>query len=107
MKFEVTVECLPEDVSVRGNAVCSGDEEYDKAVEDKIIADLEFNPWAWCVVKVTATAEDLPGFEGCDYLGGCSYSSEAEFRAGGYFDDMKTEAIAELKEAREVQTDEK
>lgn len=89
-----TVECLPEDLEVRGNAVASGDDEQDREVEDAILADLEGgNPWAWCCVRVTAR---VGPFEGVDTLGGCSYRDEQAFRDCGYFDDMKFSAFDDL-----------
>ena len=93
--IEYTVECLPEDAPVRGNAMASGDDAFDREVEDEIIADLESNPWAWCCVKVTARAG---GLEGTDYLGCCSYESEEDFRRGGSYEDMKDCATRELLE---------
>ena len=38
---EFTLKCLPEDTGIRGNAIDSGDDAYDKQVEDDIIQDLE------------------------------------------------------------------
>ncbi len=91
---EFTLECLPEDQTIKGN--CSAiDDETDAATEDWIESQLESgNEWAWCCAKVTAKWN---GFEGTDYLGGCSYKSEADFRSpGGYFDDMKTQSLEDL-----------
>ncbi len=93
-QIEFTLECLAEDTEVRGNAMASGDDHFDREVEDKIIADLEGgNEWAWCCVKVTARAG---GAKGTDYLGCCSYAGEEEFRKDAYFADMKECAQAEL-----------
>lgn len=92
---EYTVEALPETLEIRGNAQASGDDAEDRRVEDSIIADLESgNEWAWCCVRVTA---QVGSFKGPDHLGGCSYKSKADFcEPGGYFDDMKNEALARL-----------
>ena len=92
---EVTLECLPEDTSVRGNAMASGDDVADRECEDSILRDLENgNEWAWCIVKVTVAWK---GWRGTDYLGACSYASEADFRQpGGYFESMCQTALAEL-----------
>lgn len=81
--------------SVRGNALASGDDDEDKRVEDEIIARLDDGDvWAWADVEVRA---EWNGFEGSDYLGGCSYVDEADFcQPGGYFDDMKERAYEEL-----------
>ncbi len=93
-QVEFEVECLPEDISVEGN-FASGDEEADREMERRIMADLESgNEWAWCTVRVTARYGD---FEGVDYLGACSYASKADFcQPGCYFDDMKKEALDDL-----------
>lgn len=91
----ITVQCLPEDIEVRGNCMASGDDAVDKECEDRIVADLENgNDWAWCTVKVTA---EWNGITGVDYLGCCSYDSEKDFRQpGGYFDNMVANVIAEI-----------
>jgi hypothetical protein len=57
------------------------------------------NEWAWCVAHVTAT---YGGLKGEDYLGGCSYESEANFRADGYFESMVDDALEELAKALEA-----
>lgn len=92
---EIEIACLPETLEVRGNALASGVDDEDRACEDKIIADLENgNEWAWCCVRVTAK---LGPFVGTDYLGGCSYDSESQFREpGGYFNDMRQGAIDDM-----------
>jgi hypothetical protein len=96
MKVSYTIEALPEDMSVRGNAMASGDDAYDKEVEDAIIADLEAgNEWAWCTVKVTCTLEISSGhtWTGEAYLSGCSYRNERDFlEANDYAEQMKHEA---------------
>lgn len=96
---EVTflVEHEPEDMPLEGNAMASGDDAVDQECYRYIRTELaNGNDWAWCIVKVTATWQ---GFEGSDYLGGCSYTSEADFRqAGGYFDDMRAAALDALNE---------
>lgn len=93
-----TIGCLEEDIPVRGNAIASGDDAVDKETEDWIFEQLNSgNPWAWCCVKVTATV-DLDGDEinGYTYLGACSYKSEADFKADGYYEDMKAQAKEDL-----------
>ena len=92
---EFTIRVLPEDIPVRGNAIVSGDDEYDREIEDKILADLEWNQWAWCCVQVTATFE---GMTGNDYLSACSYRDEEDFKTGGYWEDMKAQAMGEIQE---------
>jgi len=99
-EVEFDLEIMEDDVPVRGNAIVSGDDDLDKEVEDEILERLETGDlWAWCTVKVTAEweAEDGRIFSGEDYLGGCSYRDEEDFtEPGGYYDDMKEQAYAEL-----------
>jgi len=92
-KVEFELDCIPEDMPVRGNAMCSSDPELDRYIEDGIIADLECNEWAWCIARVTARYK---GFEGADYLGGCSYNGPEEFKRNGYFDQMQDQALEAL-----------
>lgn len=87
------IECLEEHLPVIGNAIDSGDKEYDNEVETAILEDLEHNEWAWCCVRVVASWR---GIEGDDYLGACSYSSEEEFMKEGYYEDMKERAYEDL-----------
>lgn len=96
---DITVEALPEDIPVRGNALASGDDEIDKREEDRIIEDLEWNEWAWCTAKVTVKYEE---FEAYEYLGCCSYESEGDFiENSGYYEDMTRSALALLNERLE------
>ena len=96
-EVEFTLECLEEDCAIEGNVMASGDDAEDMKAERWVQRQLEAgNSWAWCTAKVTAAWN---GFEGTDYLGCCSYRSEKDFRKpGGYFDDMKVEALANLNE---------
>ena len=67
-----------DDCPVRGNALASGDDAYDKKVEDEILERLDNGDvWAWAVVEVRAGYGDLSA---SDYLGACSYESEKDFR---------------------------
>jgi hypothetical protein len=93
-----TIEALEEDIPVRGNAMASDDDAYDKEVEDKIIDDLNSgNVWAWCTVKLTMT--HIPtGVSSDQYLGACSYKNEEDFKTGNYFEDMKEQAYTEIGE---------
>jgi hypothetical protein len=85
-----TFEQESEDIPVRGNAICSDDEEFDKKAEDEIIERLDRN--AWFCAKVTA---EWKGWKESAYLGGCSYgpsdNPEAELLA-----DLKGEALSNL-----------
>ena len=71
----------------------TGDSEEDAKICRKIREDAEWNEWAWCTVEVRATWKCVSGN---DFLGACSYASEDDFKHGGYFEDMKAEAFAEL-----------
>lgn len=94
---EFSIECLEEFAQVVGNAMASGDDAVDKKAEDEILAELDAgNLWAWCCVKVTARWKS---FTGTDYLGCCSYDNEEDFKQGGYYEDMKVEALADLQKS--------
>lgn len=96
MKIRYHIEIEQDDISVRGNAIASGDNATDKAVEDEIIKRLDNgDTWAWCSVCVVAEAG---GVEGRAYLGACSYKDEEDFRAGGYYEQMQKEAKDDLME---------
>jgi hypothetical protein len=86
------------DVEVRGNALASGDDAEDKDAEREIIERLERGDvWAWASVKVVASWGDFKAES--DWLGACSYEDEESFREpGGYFDDMKREALERLQD---------
>lgn len=95
VEFELT--CEPEHASVRGNFMCSGDDEQDKADEDAVIEALENgNQWAWCCVCVTAT---VGVFTGRAYLGCVSDESEESFRKGcaDYVESLQQEALDDLR----------
>lgn len=93
--FTLTAE--PEDIPIRGNAIVSGDDDFDEKVARDIEAQLDRgNVWAWASVTVTAS---WAGFTGSDHLGGCSYKDEADFRVrGGYYEDMLHESVRSLME---------
>jgi len=97
-KIEYKIECLTEETQIEGNASAIN-EETDARIAADIRERLENgNQWAWCTVRVTASIEGIT-LVGENYLGCCSYESEDDFCAeGGYFEDMKSEAKAELLE---------
>ena len=97
---EITIECLPEDTAIKGNALASGNPWEDKECEESIIKQLmRGNEWAWCCVKITARWKQ---WEGTDYLGCCSYKSEKDFiDCNDYYPDMVARAQDELIEAVE------
>ena len=61
---------------------------------DKVLEDDGNNPWLWCSVMVTAR---FKGLEGTAYLGQCAYENVADFKKGGYYEQMQDEAFEELK----------
>ena len=95
-KVNYSVEVEQDWTEVRGNAMVSGDDAADKEVEDEILDRLSRGDvWAWAEVTVVAECQ---GFKGSAHLCGCCYKDEADFRAdGGYFPQMKKEALAALR----------
>jgi hypothetical protein len=90
--------CEPEDMRIEGNASAI-DPETDAETIAWIKAELDRgNEWAWCCAHVRVTYKGI--IKADDYLGGCSYKSEADFRAvesdGGYFDGMVETCIDEI-----------
>jgi hypothetical protein len=90
------------DIPVRGNALAMEDEAQNKACEDEIIRRRDNGDvFAWFNAIVEARAE-VQGevFIGRDTLGACSYKDLADFkRPGGYYEDMKQEAINQVKQS--------
>jgi hypothetical protein len=100
VKFTLTVE--QDDIPVRGNAMASGDDDLDRQVEDEIVDRIDRGDvWAWASVCVEA---HWNGFVGRDCLGGCCYTDEEDFvKNGGYYESMKSEALADLNSEIEAQ----
>ena len=98
--WKIALQIDGEDISVRGNALASGDAEDDKACEDEILARLDaYDVWAWAFVVVQADATiDGRLYTGHDSLGGCSYKDGADFIAGDYFADMVKVAVDNAKQ---------
>lgn len=90
------VECEPMQEPVRGY-FASGNDEQDRIDEEEILQRLDRgDTWAWCNVRVKATA-DSGDVAYSDWLGACTYESEADYRASsGYFDDQCHEARSRL-----------
>lgn len=100
---DITVECLPEDLQIEGNASAI-DPETDAQVVKDIREQLESgNEWAWCCVRVTVK---WGYFEGTDYLGGCSYKGLKEFHDNQYYVDMVSQAFDDLVRNIESTSDE-
>lgn len=93
-EVEFSLLVHPEHTPIEGNALASGDEETDQEAEREIARQLAAgNEWAWCMVEVKA---EWRGFTASDYLGCCSYKNEAEFKAVGYYEDMRNQALEYL-----------
>lgn len=89
----IRVYCTPEHLRIEGTASAI-DPETDREVAAEIRGQLEAgNEWAWCAVEVRAT---YAGVDGADFLGACSFASEADFRSDGYFEDMRAVALERL-----------
>jgi hypothetical protein len=79
-------------------------EEEDQSPRDQFSEpeDVEFvereiengNPWAWFVAHVRVTYKGILSHD--DYLGGCSYKNEKDFKKGGYYDDMVNNCLSEI-----------
>jgi len=82
----ITIHIRPEDESP--NAQLEGDAL--RWVENQLDNG---NPWAWCDVEIRA---EYIGIQGHAYLGACAYESEDAFKAGGYFEQLCTEALDDL-----------
>ncbi len=94
--IDLKIECLEEETCVRGNVCASGDDDFDREEENKIIEELESgNPWAWCIVKVSGSCN---GIYAEDYLGGCSYEDQESFERNLYFDVMRDSVINQITE---------
>ena len=91
----VKLEVHQSDIPVKGNAMASGDDKYDRKVENQILKRLndgDVSAWFDCVVTVAIEWEDGTKeyeYEAFDSLGGCSYTSVKEFiDPDGYYGDM-------------------
>lgn len=87
--MDVTIEVIhhDEDQPVHGDI----DDECAAYIKREIA---DGNAWAWCMIEVKVTVGSISA---SSYLGGCSYSSEEEFRADSYYPDMVREAIESLR----------
>ena len=90
---EITLEVFPSNIPVRG---ASGDPDHDKAVEDRIIADLEKGrEWVWCDLLVTA---EWKGIKGIASLSAAQFSSPEDYERSFIITDLEDEALAHLTE---------
>ena len=87
MRVDFSVSIEPEELPVEGNV--------DDSLVDEIMSEACHNPWAWCVVTVTASNPNLFFTEDA-VLGCCSYKSLEDFKSSDYYDQMCREAEAGL-----------
>lgn len=91
-----TIDFVPEDLPVRGNAQESEDPDSDKEVEDEILARLNKGDYfAWCCVKVTAKWED---WSASDTIGAVSFGDNDNPEECDYIPDLKLGALHYLNE---------
>lgn len=102
-EIEIEIIADQDDLRVRGNATCSGDDRLDKKVEDEILERLDSGDvWAWASVEVKVTKA---GRSESDYLGGCSYKDENDFKRSGYYYDMVTRCLETIDRELEFKND--
>lgn len=96
MSITYEIECEQDQSDFRGH-FASGEDELDRALEAEIAKRLDRGDiWAWCCVRVVAIADNGDRAYS-DWLGGCCYGSEADYRTNsGYFTDQCAEARANL-----------
>ena len=88
----IKIQANQSNIPVKGNAMASGDDKYDRKVENQILKRLEngdIAAWFDVVVTVTIEWDDLE-YSAYDSLGACSYNSIKEFvkQIDGYYGDM-------------------
>ncbi len=92
VKAEDALESPLESYAVKGIVSADSPECFQFCYNVQEMID-EHGLWGWCSVHVAARFGPLYGHA---YLGGCSYKDEDDFKAGGYFEQLRDEAIAEL-----------
>ena len=106
-KIEFNIEILPEDyIEVRGNAMASGDDAFDKECEDKILKRLEQGDiYAWCIITVKATIDGI-NLEGTDHLGcvSCHDFDDAKNVAKdhGMYDEAAKDLLAQIESVKKL-----
>ncbi len=96
LEFEVIAH--PEETIVRGNAMASGDDAFDAQFEAHILADMQWNQWAWCTIEVRGLWNSI---EVSEFLGCCCYGCKKDFLADGYFTDMFNRVVEQIAETVE------
>lgn len=86
-RYDVEIIIHPEEISPRDSF------EFEEDVKHVLNGIESGNEWAWCLVEVKVS---FGGAESSDFLGGCSYGNEEDFKRGGYYYDMLINAIEEV-----------
>lgn len=93
-EVEWSITATVDDSPVHGNAIASGDDAFDKYVEEDILARLDANDvWVWATVTVTGKYR---GVSASECLGQCSYDDEGDFKASDYYAAMRSDVLATL-----------
>lgn len=96
---DVEIVAEPEDTPIDeccGHAECT--KSNPESCANWIRSELSMgNPWAWCCVIVTVTAL---GITESTVLGCCSYVNRREFLGSDYHDDLVTECLERIADAR-------
>lgn len=102
VSFTVKVEeecCVP----VKGNAIDSGDEDFDRNVENEILDRLRRgDSFAWCSILVTA---EWNGHKGIASLGCCSLEGESDVETTINDHGMRDEALDDLNKGLQAEAD--
>ena len=92
--YEVEIIATVDDIPIKGNAIASGNDDYDTQVENELIERLESGDvWAWACVEVKVSKW---GHSESEFLGGCSYRGEFDFKTGGYYTEMLETCVEKL-----------
>jgi len=100
MMIEYDIAFVPEAAPVRGNAMFTDSPDFNRIVEDRILADIDGgNPWAWVSVRYTAS---IDGIRCSAYRDCCSFASEYGFRQSSAFLDMREDVVEQLRQEIEA-----
>lgn len=93
--YDISIKVEDDDLPIRGNLICTGDDKLDRKFEDEVIGRVHIGDvWAWAAVTVTV---NHAGCEAYDHLGGCCYEDELQFKRGGYYYDMIHQCLDQIK----------
>jgi hypothetical protein len=92
MNISLSIEIIPEEElsSPEDHVSFEDNPDFAKTVHKYI---KEYGIWGWCFVIVRAS---FGIFQGKSCLGSCCYKDEEDFKKGGYYEQLRDEAIADL-----------